>query len=91
MTTKRQGPSLGGMSYEETHNKMAKLDEVEFDSLDKNCTCALACKEYKFFHDRFAILPPASIEHAYRQMVVLAQTVPLVRKLLLRLYKRYEL
>ena len=70
MTTKRQGPSLVGMSYEETHAKMAKVEEMEFDSLVKNCTCARACKEYKFFHDRFAILPPASIEHAYRQMVV---------------------
>ena len=37
MTTKRQGPSLGGMSYDEAHAKMAKFDEVELDSLDKNC------------------------------------------------------
>ena len=45
MTTKRQGPSIGGMSFDEAHTKMAKLDESEVDSLDKNCTCALACKE----------------------------------------------
>ena len=80
MTTKRQGPSLGGMSYDESHAKMVKLDEVELDTLDKNCTCALACKEYKFFHDRFAILPPASIEQAYRQMLVARANCPTCSK-----------
>ena len=80
MTTKRQGPSLGGMSYDEAHAKMAKFDEVELDSLEKNCTCALACKEYKFFHDRFAILPPTSIEQAYTQMLVARANCPTCSK-----------
>ena len=81
MTTKREGPSLGGMSYDESHNKMAKLNEVEVDSLYKNCTCALACKEYKFFHDRFSILPPASIEEVYRKMLLARATCPTCSKI----------